>query len=260
MSKLEKDTTVTTKEGVTDADLSNAYDAMKGGDIEEEEIVEVKDKEESLPSKIEEDWESLPETQADRSRLGRKVQRYEQEMAEIKDMFKTFLEVNQARQPVYSPTEPEEDELPEFISTPQDVEKILEARDKKKAKEEETKQQEQKVYESRYINTFFSFAEDDPDHFDEIEEIMQSKFNIRHSNNPVVDARLNFLEARDVFYRKNKVKPNVKGGNSSLATGFNIQTNTPLVETSIKLSPLAEEFVRKTGMKEESVRAALKDQ
>ena len=248
MSEKEKDTTVTEelKDSVTDADLKNAYDEMsKGKETEEEPIIP------SSETKDEED-EELPADQADRSRLGRRITRYESEIKELKDMVKTLVEERKTPIVPYSEIYPPEEELPEYISTREDLEKVLDSREQKKIRN-------QQDYSNKYLKSFKSFATEDPENFQDIFAEMEKNFNNRYSDDATRDARINWLEARNVLLNKKfvPIKPNVRGKETSPAN-INIQTIMPMRETpDIKLSPLAEEFVRKTGMSEKSVKEAL---
>lgn len=143
------------------------------------------------------------------SRLGRKFKglesRFDQILARLDQLAK--------------PTEKEpEIEIPEVIMTPEDVEKVLQARDAKLRKGQSDQVQEQAKYEQGYLKTLDALEDDNEDLHGEVMELITSnakkgsfEFNRKYSDNPVADARINYAEAK-AFLLKSKLssgKPSV---------------------------------------------------
>jgi len=88
-----------------------------------------------------------------------------------------------------------------------------------------------------------------------------SPFNTQHTGNPSIDARINYAEAKAAILAKQVATPKTvfKGKGAETATGVTASTRTDTVKEEIpELDAKALEFVRYTGMKPESVKAALK--
>lgn len=88
-----------------------------------------------------------------------------------------------------------------------------------------------------------------------------SPFNQRHVDNPVIDARINYAEAKAFLIEKKTVTPKtVFKGKMDVATGVTASTRTDVVKDEMPaLDEKANEFIRLTGMNPDSVKAALKE-
>ncbi len=89
-----------------------------------------------------------------------------------------------------------------------------------------------------------------------------SPFNQRHVDNPVIDARINYAEAKAFLIEKKMAVPKsvFKGKQPDVATGVTASTRTDVVKDEMPaLDEKANEFIRLTGMSPDSVKAALKE-
>jgi len=94
---------------------------------------------------------------------------------------------------------------------------------------------------------------------------VESPFNLRRYNNPQVDAQVNYLEAKTAILEKRMTATKPTGAFKgkparSPATGTSVSTRTATAGAD-ELPPLDEaslDFIKRTGMSTESVKAALK--
>ncbi len=249
---------------VTDADLSDAWDQEEKA---EEKVVETTVEPEKVVKSIEEEPEE-PTDHGERSRMGRRVARMEQQFEQIISKLDS-INYPQDRGTIRSreTTIENNEEIPEIVSTPQDVERVINARDRK-IQEEQTK------YEGEYISTLNKLRPKDMDVKEEAElheetlSLMEKEwkvFGLRHSNYPNMDAELNYSKAKAAILSKKMaspkpIRPNVKGERPVVSTSLSVGSGGES-HASVGLPPLddfAADFVKRTGMKEESVREALK--
>ena len=118
-------------------------------------------------------------------------------------------------------------------------------------------------YEGGYLKTIEKLGSDYNDKVHKhIVDRMFKEFNIRHSDNPALDAKLNFRDAetailREVRERKaNPLSKNKGVANKNLGGATNtdqdIRTSAP-----VKFDKYAADFIKATGMKEEDAQKAL---
>ena len=230
----------------TDADLDSAYrDLIGGGDVEKKPVVEGEGK-----PQIQEGQSPEPDEQLERTRLGRRVKKMEGTLDEIRNFMQTLS--GPASHP--KPSEASGDEIPEFVSTPADVDKILDNRERRKI-------ESQKTYETQYFKRLNTFSGEDPDFHEQIvdEMVKNQRFNQILTGNPDIDARTNYAEAKAhlLSQKMSKVRPNVRGGKPSVSTDLSISSHSDRsVPEDIQLDPVAAEFVKKVGMSKESVNKA----
>lgn len=231
----------------TDLDLGQGLDEFMGETKpkEGEKKVETKKAEEKKP--VEE-----PTDNAERSQLGRKVKGIEDSVRTLTENLNAFLATQNRPKEVAS-----DDEIPQYISTPDDLEKYNRA----KAKKEQAMKQ---VYESNYVKMVRQIAGQDDDGDDVMKEVLslESPFNRYITGDPVVDARINYADAARAILKKKyvpaKAKPNVKGEKSQVSTSLNITTTErPSEGAEVALDDFAKEFINQTKMKDESVKEAL---
>jgi len=124
-------------------------------------------------------------------------------------------------------------------------------------------------YEKTYIGTLRAptLKGDAPDdlHAEVLAELqnVNSPFNLRRHDNPTIDAQLNYLEAKNSILQKRlaEKKPAsvFKGKQTALPTGTSVSTRTATaVETMPELDAASLDFIKRTGMSDESVKNALK--
>ncbi len=242
-------------DNVSYSELDSAYqEATKvEGSVKEPEKVETKPEEEVKP---ETQIIDTP-TQADRTQLGRKVKRLEESLETI---LQKLDQIGQVQIPSHQQVGTTDD-VPEFVSTPDDVKKIY-----RKIREEEQSVAEK--YQTSYARAIYKMENeiDDPKLAEEVEhEIFANPqaFNKVLSDNPSIDAEVNFNKAMASVLRKKlatpqKTKPNVKGETPIAPTGATVgSTSKGTSEAPIELDDFAKEFVKVTGMSPEHVKAAL---
>ncbi len=261
MTDPEKKEEAVTDKTVTDTDLSETWDQINKG---EEQVVEPKVEPEVVTKPLEEEPEE-PTEHGERSKMGRRIKRTEDMLDRILTKLDS-INYPQDRDTRRGRNEVNE-EIPEVVSTPEDVERVINARDRKI-------QEEQGRYEQGYISTLNKIRPKNLDVKEESEiheatlDLMEKEwkvFGLRRSDYPNLDAELNYSKAKAAILSRKMaspkpIKPNVKGERPVVSTNLSVSTGTD-TSTSTGLPPLDEfaaDFVKRTGMKEESVREALK--
>lgn len=189
----------------------------------------------------------------EKSHLGRKVKKLEEVMV-------TKVEFNQLMNKLDSfITKPVEQntaqsDIPEYVATPEDVEKVIQARERRISAEQES-------YQKAYVSQMVSMGTGNDEHDDVVKEMM-ANFNVRRTGNPQIDAELNYANAKAaVMSRGTQRTVPVKGDKPVAAGVTHGNTNTQHKVMLPKLSPDAENFVaymRRQGMTDESIAEALR--
>jgi len=238
----EKETTVT--QAVTDGTLDSP-----GNEEIKEQIHETK---EDL-RQAKEDLKRDDIDQRERSNLGRKVKRLEDELSEMKNL---LIEIKSQREP-----QTQVSDEPEYISTPEDARKVYSRmrRDEFEAT---------RKYEKLYMDNLRNIA--DPEIHDEVVEEMMKNYNVKRGDpydpktwNPMIDSELNYTNAKmAILSRKlGKVKPNVRGERQTAPTNLSVSSRSDHSSpANIELDEIAAEYVRRRGLKEDTVRDALKSE
>jgi hypothetical protein len=152
------------------------------------------------------------EDNAERSRLGRRLanmeRQHQQEMQDLKMMLaqqnQAMTMLMQKMQP-QPQAEPEDDYIP---TTRAEFDRYLANRMQQHVQQQsEGQRQAQQRYEQGYMNTLKAFSqveEDDAVYHEVISEVTRkdSPFNIKHSDNPMADARINYVEAKLAILNK----------------------------------------------------------
>ncbi len=237
-----------TKETVTDKVTDEALEsALEQPEVQVE--TEVEAKVESEPKK------ELPSDQEERTRLGRHLKRFEERLGRLEGLDQKLDEViSRFDRPSRTETLSEE-EMPEVVSTPQDVIRVVDARERKRT-------EEQGQYEQKYVGTLRNLERDNPTLHQEIFKEMMTNFNVRRSNDPSLDAELNYTKAKSAILAKkistSSPKPNVAGGKVTASTDLSIESrDISPTGKEIKLDEFAESFRKSSGMSDESVRQAV---
>lgn len=241
-----------TDTNVSDSQLSDAYDAVIGDTPQPEG----EKKPEVQPEKQTETETAA--AQKERSALGRKVAKMEEQfgkLAETIERMDQFL-TNQD-QMRYGPQRGQySDELPQVVSTPEDVERVLSYRDRKFA-------EARGKYQTNYLKTIEDVREKDDALHQEIYDEMMKNFNVMHAEagqigNPFVDAQLNYTQAKATILARKlstaKPKPNTLGERPSGVT-----TGTRQKEEGAEIPALdehAQEFVRRLNIPEADIKRA----
>jgi hypothetical protein len=183
------------------------------------------------------------EIQKENSRLGRKVARLEGTIAELSDNLRSFLAQSQGTQ---------QSDIPEYITTADDVEKILSHREQKI-------QAEQQKYESEYKFQLNQFSGEETLHQEIVNEMM-ANFNVKRTSMGRIDAEINYNKAKASLLSKKMAspRPNVKSENSTAtALGVSGKSDVSTPKTPVKLDPVAEKFAKYMGMTDDQIRNAL---
>jgi len=211
----------------------------------ETEVEEVEEVEESGEEHEEVETKTKPkdEVNALKSKWGRKMKTMEETVARLERL----LELQEKTQAVK--TEEDDDDEDVFI-TKKDLPKYVESLE---AKKEQTKLQ----YQQEYTREFAKIGGED-DRFDEIWEEMLERHNTINTGSPVADAQINFYKAKAALAESRKPVNPVKGKAKQLKTKTNIPAQMKGKEpTPVKLDPVAAEYVRKMGIKQEFVQKTL---
>lgn len=255
-----------TPKPVTDADLDAALvevETIQTPKVETPPVVVVPPKVEDVRPPADEE----PVDSRERSNLGRKVKRLEDELTNFNSKMDTLLSRFPQPQPAYQ----QEEEIPEIIATSEDVLKLLRSPKGKEMyktlKDEETQEQakERDKYEREYFIASEKMKDDNPEMHQEIFDEMLKNFNKVRTGTPEIDAELNYTRAKASVLSKRiaapaKPKPpNVKGGGSAIPAGLSVgSTNDTEHEKELNLDADALEFLKKTGMSMDSAKSALK--
>lgn len=149
------------------------------------------------------------------SKLGRKLKGLESKFDQV------LSRLDQLAKP--SEKEPEI-EVPEVITTPEDVRMVLQAEQAKLRQAQGAQAQAQQTYEQGYLKTLSTLEGENEDLHEEIMEIITEnakrgslEFNRKFSDNPVADARINYAEAKASLLSKKLVsgKPAVPARNKA---------------------------------------------
>ena len=228
-----------TEEETTAEDVDETQEETED-ETEEEETEETEEVDE-----IEEEVKAKPKDteNAERSKLGRKVKSLEDTVTRLERL----LELQEKTKAVK--TEEDDDDEDVFI-TKKDLPKYVESLE---AKKEQTKLQ----YQQEYTREFAKIGGED-DRFDEIWEEMLERHNTINTGSPVADAQINFYKAKAALAESRKPVNPVKGKAKQLKTKTNIPAQMKGKEpTPVKLDPVAAEYVRKMGIKQEFVQKTL---
>jgi len=190
-----------------------------------------------------------------RSWVGRKLKPIEEQLGAYGERLETILSrLEQANPQQYR--QPEEEE-PEVISSSKDVEKVV-------ARLRQREMTEQQKYELGYINQLKQFAGRNPDLHAEIVQEMMANFNVKHSTNPMLDARANYAEAKAAILSKKiatpaQAKPNVANKKPVASTNISVESESVHSGTpDIELDAEAQEFLNRIGADKNWAKEALK--
>lgn len=192
-----------------------------------------------------------PTDHAERSRLGRRLKSNEDSINEIKTLLQSLV-----AQKAPAPAPKSGIEPPEVITTMDDLEAAMAYREQKKAND-------RAVYEQGYGGRFMEVGANDP-FYKDVEAEMLQNFNTIVTGNPSVDAELNYRKAKEAVLLKKlgtakEPEPKMPGrGEKPTGTGATLPNKNSLgVKGNFPLDAASEEFIRRVGMSDDSVRAAL---
>jgi hypothetical protein len=217
-------------------DSSSSWDEDVLNDGDGKEQVDSKDTGEPLDNK-------------ERSRLGRRLSKFEEDFGSIKNQMTRLEQMLMEReQPRYAPPVQDEEE--------EDPDRILTLKDLKQLQAKEQRQEQDRIvrYQGDYIKTVKSLYTEDPDNHALIEkELLTNTADYPTWSNrkdAKADAIANYWKARaKVLEAKYKTaSPNVRGGNPSgagVTTSTRQSTSEPKKE---KLDDVAAKMAKAFGM------------
>jgi len=230
------------EENVTDEALDSAL--TEEGEVKEEKVSE----------KVVEPEDDKSEQRL-RSWVGRKLKPIEEQLGEYGNRLEAVLSrLEQAGS--YRPQQQVEEE-PEVVTTTKDVEKVL-------TRVRQREMTEQQKYELGYINQLKQFAGVNKDLHAEIVQEMMTNFNVKHSTNPMLDARANYSEAKAALLSKKlatpaQPKPNVSGKKPVASTNISVESESSQRATpDVELDPEAQDFLTRIGADKNWAKEALK--
>ena len=257
-----------TEHAVTDEQLDAAAaelePAVAAEELPEEEAIEEDvavgtetDEGQELSAEEEAPDEELPPEptdHGDRSQLGRKVGDLSRTVESVLERLDRIAREQERKLQEIPSYEYDPDE--EIPMTRGELEKLLEERERRKTL---IAQQDLTRYEKGYMEQFSTLAEKlQPEEAKAVEDTMMTKYNVRYSDDPYKDAELNFFKARTaVLENRPPAKPKPTLRESAPTGGASATTSSSRSAATVKLDPLAAEFVKKTGMKPEDVAKAL---
>lgn len=240
---------------------------------EHEEEVEAREEEEAEEESEEEKTELAAEQEEDvvppepsdngeRSKLGRKVkyiedtvqsfqESFEEKMNRLEGLLVSSNRKQDTDESYLRDYEAGDDE--EIIGTKAELKQFLTDYNKET---ESARQKNQAKYERDYVQTIkrLGSEETEEDHKDIYDEMM-SHFNVRHSNNPLMDAEKNYLKATRSVLKKKVAAPvekkNPLKGNkpkAPLGAGGNNETMPKKIKPMPKFDAAAQDFMRKSGI------------
>ena len=199
----EKTATVAAEPIADDNDLGKAWEAVNGDEVV---VVEPKAKEEPPKEETKKDEKAQVEPASDKSADGTKTVQPDELTPEEKERIAQQERSRLGRQnkglkdrlkqlEAAATQRTETEGLPEVVTTPQDVEKVIEARNEKQKKAQE-------AYEADYIKQLdaieksYSGDKDKIELHEEIVDHMIKNFNRKYSDSGFGDARVNYAEAK----------------------------------------------------------------
>lgn len=249
-------------EPVSQEELSAAADEGLNPDepqADETQLAEGEEvgKEEPAEEPIQDPIPDEPVDNTERSNLGRKVAAQGETLSRIEETL-AELQAGQRRDvdPVRDPLEDVDDDTP---LTKGEVKQMIENAERKKAEKNDK-------YVNGYRNTLAVLARGvDPEFHQVVVNKMMADHNVKHSDDAVMDARLNYANAKaDVLGElATKKSPFArKAADGQNLGGSATTTNAPQVnKPKVKLDPYAQDFVdtlkRQGKMTDEEIAEAL---
>lgn len=204
------------------------------------------------PNQLEQDE---PLDQKERSRLGRRFTKTEQEMAGLKAQLDRMTAMLEASHAPSAMNQPVSDVPPvDYITTPEDLEKY-------EAWKANKLERQRNQYANQYVHSIKTMSYMSPEMHAEIEAELLTNVNeyptySKHLD-PASDARTNYLKAENKILKQkvtgNQVPPpNVRGGaNAPTGMSGTSRVNTPAKPT-VKLDEFASKFLKSLGESEDA--------
>jgi len=216
-----------------------------------DDIKTTEELEEPTPSP-EKEIPAEPVDNSDRSKLGRKVARMEEDMSEFMSRLEAKLEKFKGT------GEPTYEEAGDDLVTASTLKTALENYFERKQKETQDKEENFRKAYARGVMK--AGAELEETEFNSIIEELDKAGNPKTASDPELAAQINFLRVRNSLLEKRvsgKVNP-LKGNQNKLPTSVGGETTNKNNEwTMPTLDPETMEFIRKSGLSEADVKDAL---
>lgn len=188
------------------------------------------------------------ELQAVKSNLGRKLAAMEANQQELMDKIDSLTYPNSS--------DNDEDDDFEIPTTREEFNAAFEAA---KARDLKAAQEKQTRYQKGYLEAVDKLAGEDPVYHEEVYKEMMANFNVKLSDNPALDAEVNYSKAEAAVLRnKFGVKKSPLKGNTEYT---NTQSPQKMVQKKsskpTKLTGIEEEYAKMMGMTEEQISKAM---
>jgi len=233
----------------------------EGDDADEVKPDDVADVEDKKDKTKEIDWEK--ELNDARSDWGRKQKKLEDQVKDLTSNVNSLVEALKQGHTNQQPSDSEYD-FDQDDPIPLTMGGLLATLEKLNNKKNANFTNKQKQYEDKYLDTVDTLGSR---YSEEVHKVIVDRmfkdFNVKHSDYPDLDAKLNYREAEAAILReiksrkqnpleKNKGK-NVKGLGGGMDGEQDVRVATP-----VKLDKYAQDFIKSTGMKEEDAQKALR--
>lgn len=251
----------------SDEELSKTYEEIFGEKLPDNPAPEILDqakKDLSAAKKVLARGDYSP---AEGSRLGRKIKAMEDNIASIAESIKALSESNKAKPKESSGNEPE------YVATAEDAKRVY-----KRVKQEEREEikKASKAFAEKYTEFGQSLIDEDEDLDEEgrktVWDMMtapKAPFNLRRGDpedpnswDPSRDAELNYARAKASLFSKKGKKSVNRGERTGSAGDLSVSNRFHDDNTSgiafDQLDEFSKDLIKRTGMKEESWKAALK--
>lgn len=231
----------TTQQGGNEAELSASREQATTHEQETQETHEAPETKGAEPSE-----------HGERSELGRKVAALHRRLDGLESVFGKLEEID-SKLSNYRPPQTEETDDDDVVITKKDLKKTWqELRDQE--------EKESKKYSDSYLKTLRNLGRGNLELHSEVLGEMEKnpQFNSRRSNDPAIDAELNYSKAMSAVLAKKAKGGEVpfKGKDNPQQTSVT-QTNSTKGKTKVELDPVAKEFAEKMGMSEDDIKLAL---
>lgn len=250
----------------SDEELSKTYKEMFGEDLASDATPEVLDqakKDLAVAKKVLQKGDYSP---AEGSRLGRKIKGLEDSISTIAESIKSLAE--SSRQSKSKPNDG--DGEPEYVATAEDAKRVY-----KRVKQEEREEVKKasKAFAEKYTEFGQSLIDEDEDLDEESRKTVwdmmtapKAPFNLRRGDpddpnswDPSRDAELNYARAKASLFSKKGKKPVNRGERTGAAGDLSVSSrSSDTGPQDVELDEFAKDFVKRTGMKDDSVKSALK--
>ncbi len=250
----------------SDEELSKTYKEMFGEDLPSDATPEVLDqakKDLAVAKKVLQKGDYSP---AEGSRLGRKIKGLEDSISTIAD----YVKEQRARESKPPAKGSDGDGETEYVATAEDARRVY-----KRVKQEEREEVKKasKVFAEKYTEFGQSLIDEDEDLDEESRKAVwdmmtapKAPFNLRRGDpddpnswDPSRDAELNYARSKASLFSKKGKKAVNRGERTGAAGDLSVSSrSSDTGPQDLELDEFAKDFVKRTGMKDDSVKSALK--